>query len=535
MSRKSKSLELAKEVAELICNGLLQSPELLSELPPFLVALESGREVDLGRISSEKGRETVEKLYELIPKLSSGYNLDLKSIRQTLLKSMLDTGCIVQPNRLSSSEAQATKSAPVLLLDLVSRFPTLKLELGGLFRSVLAQEKDYRGGGADSVIDLSGIGDEDVAESVGKVLVALGLVEVGFDDHRFEFPTIGSGKRSDCINAMKHFSSVFRSYERFCGPPGVDDGEEPSASSCKRHKSSHGSDRARQKVDVDGGNESGDSGSDSNGDKRPAPSSIGPAMPSAAQLRSAQLAAAEVDSESSDDDYGPRMHARDGAGSTLRPRTGIGGALGGEGYSSESENAPVPAAPVVTEVSIDADGKPAREEWMMVPGEHDLFGGAVNRGKASLFCPSCSIVLTFFYCCVVFSAGDAASVLVNKGFQTGKLAKKAAEAVEAFKEESQKEYEREHSEEHAAAQALMEEYRLARGPSLMEAHLEKVKAGRHKPKRTHGLEKQDRRSFSRDDDVLPRAKLTARDANEMVKDAKQLDSRFSKGTVQKSF
>jgi len=531
--KKSRSCVLAKEVASLINNGLLQAPDLISELPPFLVALESGKAVELGKISSDSGREVVEKLYELIPKLASEYDMDLKNIRKLLIKCLLDAKCIVQPKCLSASESLSVKSAPVLLLDLLTRFPSLKAELGGLFCSVLEQEKDSDGG-ANCIIDISGIGDEDIEEGVGKVLAGLGLVEVGFDDRRYEFPPAGSSKRSNCVGALKHFRNMFPA------PVGAPDREprdsESNPRGSKRHKSSHGRGASSEHSSGSGS----DSGSECSEPGGSAPlhtgkSSIGPAMPSAAQLRSAQEAAVVAESDS-DDDYGPRLVGEAAGSAPSRARTGVGAALGGADYDSESDEAlhgaPVPTGG--TTVSGEGgDGPAAREEWMMVPGEHDLFGSAVNRGKHLLSCislPSASVV---FNCVLRAIVGDAASVLVNKGFQTGKLAKKAAEAVEAFKEESQAEYERENSAEHAAAQALMEEYRLARGPSLMETHLENVKAGK-KPK-SRGLERSERKSFSREEDVLPRAKLTARDANEMVNDAKQLDSRFSKGTVQKSF
>lgn len=84
------------------------------------------------------------------------------------------------------------------------------------------------------------------------------------------------------------------------------------------------------------------------------------------------------------------------------------------------------------------------------------------------------------YSCVHNSLGDPTDPTMpsNRKFERGKLAKKSAEAIAAQREA---EYERYmNSEEGKEAEAVLEEYRKKRGPTLMEKHTQDVASKRAK-------------------------------------------------------
>lgn len=66
----------------------------------------------------------------------------------------------------------------------------------------------------------------------------------------------------------------------------------------------------------------------------------------------------------------------------------------------------------------------------------------------------------------------------NRKFERGKLAKKSAEAIAAQREAEYEQYM--NSEEGKEAEAVLEEYRKKRGPSLMQKHMDDVASKRAK-------------------------------------------------------
>ena len=122
-----------------------------------------------------------------------------------------------------------------------------------------------------------------------------------------------------------------------------------------------------------------------------------------------------------------------------------------------------------------------REEWMMMPGERDPFAAGADVSST------------------------IAAALTNRKFQTGKLAKKAAEAVELYKEHARDQADDQLSEEAEATQALLDEYRAQRGPSLMDQHMEQKKGSgkvgsQFRPKGMgKGERKHERKAFNHDE------------------------------------
>jgi hypothetical protein len=83
----------------------------------------------------------------------------------------------------------------------------------------------------------------------------------------------------------------------------------------------------------------------------------------------------------------------------------------------------------------------------------------------------------------------------NRKFERGKLAKKTAEAIAAQREFEHEQYM--NSEEGKEAEAVLEEYRKKRGPSLMQKHQEDVAIKRAKTGST-ALSEMRKKSFDRE-------------------------------------
>jgi len=146
---------------------------------------------------------------------------------------------------------------------------------------------------------------------------------------------------------------------------------------------------------------------------------------------------------------------------------------------------------------------------------------------------------------IVFSVALSGAGLTNRKFQAGKGAKKAAEQMSI-----QREFQRQQQALQAAqsqaqhggkegfisTDAVMQDYREKRGESLMEAHLAK-KARTTSSEVTTGVGsgKQQRRAFDREIDMASHSKMNEDKVSKLVQNAKELDDRFDKGSVQKSF
>lgn len=136
--------------------------------------------------------------------------------------------------------------------------------------------------------------------------------------------------------------------------------------------------------------------------------------------------------------------------------------------------------------------------------------------------------------------------LTNRKFQAGKGAKKAAEQMSI-----QREFQRQQQALQAAqsqaqhggkegfisADAVMQDYQEKRGESLMEAHLaKKARTTSSEPSTgVGGNGKQQRRAFDREIDMASHSKMNEEKVSKLVQNAKELDDRFDKGSVQKSF
>ena len=85
--------------------------------------------------------------------------------------------------------------------------------------------------------------------------------------------------------------------------------------------------------------------------------------------------------------------------------------------------------------------------------------------------------------------------------------------------------------------AVMKDYQEKRGESLMEQHL--AKKARTTAQDAHlnvdANGKPIRRAFDRERDLLSHSKMNEDKVSKLVQNAKELDDRFDKGSIQKSF
>lgn len=145
--------------------------------------------------------------------------------------------------------------------------------------------------------------------------------------------------------------------------------------------------------------------------------------------------------------------------------------------------------------------------------------------------------------------------MTNRKFQAGKQAKKLAEQM-SIQREFQRQQQKLQAQQEGAerrkhgledddgggggggkeaapeqtTEDLMQEYRKKRGVSLMEQHLAK------KSKASHLQEgKGQRRAFDRERDLLSHGRMDEGKVAKLVQNARELDDRFDKAAVQKSF
>ncbi len=150
------------------------------------------------------------------------------------------------------------------------------------------------------------------------------------------------------------------------------------------------------------------------------------------------------------------------------------------------------------------------------------------------------------YSCDIFfpwTLSSSESFGVSRKFQSGKNAKKAAELFLEAKRQRQ------------LAQGLTDkeeplEQQIDRGPSLMEVHQERLEKGLVEQRRTEREPPGKRRPFDREQvclglisslrydlrgfqDVLTRAKMNSRQVDDLVQHARELNSRFDRGSFQR--
>jgi hypothetical protein len=213
-----------------------------------------------------------------------------------------------------------------------------------------------------------------------------------------------------------------------------------------------------------------------------------------------------------------------------------------------------------------------REEWILTPGDSSI---AACTSHAAWLLPSACLWHPTFptdtrclmrfrpvstnHLSALFPAMTGAG-LTNRKFQAGKQAKKLAEKMSIqreFQRQQQQLQAQQESAEHKVyagpstgpsgtsssrggaedaeptTEELLQEYREKRGLSLMEQHLlanKKSKTAHEDP-----AEKNSRKAFDRERDLLSHSRMDEHKVAKLVQNAKELDDRFDKAAVQKSF
>lgn len=268
-----------------------------------------------------------------------------------------------------------------------------------------------------------------------------------------------------------------------------------------------GLDETISETSSSGSDSSSDTGSEIDDDdqeheRSEAPPTKGPTMPTKADLkRAAQIRTNAYcgDSDSNDDEMGPALQQYV---EKSNDNISAGNLPLGVDCVKPADNHKAEAVGQSSKGNSDSK-KLQREEWMLTPGERLPFGG---------------------------SSSSEPKMPSNRKFERGKLAKKSAEAIAEQREKEYEEYLE--SEEGKEAQAVLEEYRKKRGPSLMQQHQDSISAKRAKTGSTAFSELR-LRGFNRERDMASHRQKGSADVQKMIEEAKELDSKFNKTFAKK--
>jgi hypothetical protein len=299
-------------LANILSWGLLQFPALFTEFSTIVASLDAGNIICPSTLSNKPLGLYLDKLFSHLPLEfidGRGWCKDKKSpissISGYILNELLILKTIVQPSQLSPSQTLASRSAPAVMRDILTKFPELVEEIPGLLENMI-------GGGK---VQLSGLENGEVAQLLGNFFDSLGFKQSDYDseecsDDEAEDEDRGSRslKPNDAVghSSLCYMINVFRSAEKFgtlrsskssaskssndIGDINVRSNSSSSSSSSnmKRGDESHGQNDSDDVIDEGSGSD--DDGSE--GEAEAASSArIGPSMPTAAQLASAQDAA----------------------------------------------------------------------------------------------------------------------------------------------------------------------------------------------------------------------------------------------------
>ena len=477
----------ASTLPAFLTRGLLRHPVLLTELPQMLAALDQGEVVNVGAIRDAGKRTFLHELFQThLPVLETqggtgGWSKQpqIASLSGYTLMDLLSCSAIAQPAKLSPPQLLASRSLPLHLLNLLEAFPQLLPELPALFTSIL----DGQG------VVLDGLENEDIAEALARVFASVGLVN-GADGWGLG----GGGQVREAVGLVLDMLKAGGAADekapstnsRGGGEAGRTvtgrRGEADRSSSSSSSSSASGSDVGEDDDNDDDYDDKGRAGPVKTA-APPCRKVIGPSLPQTVEDAEKQKQEEEGDME---EEVGPRPAVEISMGPMARyAQSNV--PLGLEGH--EEEEAEVRRGGGDSSSSSSAGvggGAGEREEWMLTPGEQ----------RAAL---------------EAFGA--------NRTFNQGKLAKKAA--LVAAQARSSILSRAEPTQEELAAQALREEQRAARGPSLVDLHAAKKAAGKA-PSASKGFD------YERDV-AAHRNKMGSRDLRKMLDESRKLDTRFDRG------
>ena len=301
--------------------GLLQFPELFNDIPMIMASLDAGQIISPASLDNKPLGIYLEKLLRHLPLKyleRQGWckekDSPITSISGYILNELLLLKSIVQPSDLTPSQLLASRSAPAILRDAVTKYPDLKNDIPVLLSSL-------SDGGS---VQLTGMENREVSKILGGLLTSLGVKVCESDDEDDEEGS-HTVKNSDTVErgALVYMVDAFKCAEVFSSLDTNDksnsvvyskklDVSSSSSSSSSKERDRRGentvisSKRISIKSDDDsnptsssGGEESSDDGSKDNyadekkkeEEERMVVHRVGPSMPSTSQLASAQQAA----------------------------------------------------------------------------------------------------------------------------------------------------------------------------------------------------------------------------------------------------
>ncbi len=150
-----------------------------------------------------------------------------------------------------------------------------------------------------------------------------------------------------------------------------------------------------------------------------------------------------------------------------------------------------------TQDNVPQEG--GREEWMLTPGERSGVAGMID--------------------------GNGNAIIKNRKFDGGKKAKSDAQELANLRAAEQAAFE--NSEEGQRMHVFLQEHRESRGDTLMDQHMNK------KAKLDTSRTIAKRPAFDRERDIVQAGSRASKEAvTAIVRQAKEIDSRFSKGSYQ---
>eukprot|EP01032_Pedospumella_encystans_P034707 gene34707-39239_t len=172
------------------------------DIPAIAKSLDDGEYVDVYSISHPFTRGVLGQLMKHLPVLydaQNGYYKDSinTNVSEFIVRHLTKLQIIKEPRDLSMSEALASKNVVQKLLELLTTFPDLKDELGGLFATIID----------GNAVQLESLDNEDIRDGLEDLFRAIGM------ENSAEGYALPEGRRSELVKeALEHLSGAFEAY-----------------------------------------------------------------------------------------------------------------------------------------------------------------------------------------------------------------------------------------------------------------------------------------------------------------------------------
>ena len=189
-------------LATILNTALFGNPKLMVDIPAIAKSLDDGEYVDVYSISHPFTRGVLGQLMKHLPVLydaQNGYYKDSinTNVSEFIVQHLTKLQIIKEPRDLSMSESLASKNVVQKLLELLTTFPDLKDELGGLFATIID----------GNAVQLESLDNEDIRDGLEDLFRAIGM------ENSAEGYALPEGRRSELVKeALEHLSGAFEAY-----------------------------------------------------------------------------------------------------------------------------------------------------------------------------------------------------------------------------------------------------------------------------------------------------------------------------------